>query len=100
LDAARIRLCQADRHVEGGGLSRAVRPKQADDLRRGDVEADALDHRAPAIGFREVVRPEGRHQGHFPPPLVCVRICWLPSMTMLSLALTKVRVLPVVSRSH
>jgi hypothetical protein len=42
LDAARIRLRQADRHVERGGFSRAVRPKQADDLGRGDVEADAL----------------------------------------------------------
>ena len=52
---------EADGHVERRRLAGAVRPEQADDLARRDVEAHAAHDRAPAVGLGEIVRPERRH---------------------------------------
>ena len=53
-DAAGIRRDEPDDHVEGGGLARAVRAEQADDLARTDLERQVTDHGACAIGLGEV----------------------------------------------
>src|SRR5262249_39755918 len=105
LDPAGVWRRQADRHVERRRLPRAIGAEQSDDFARCNVEADAADHRPAVVGLRQIVRAErgrlGPVYGHLPlPPLVCVRICWLPSTTIVSVDRTKVNVLPVVSRAH
>ena len=54
--AAGIGRRQADDHRERRRLAGAVRPEQADDFARRDVEVDAFDDGAAAVGFREVAR--------------------------------------------
>ena len=66
MHAARVRRRQADGHVERRRLAGAVRPEQADDLARRDLEADAADDRAAAVRLGELVRAERRHQGGRP----------------------------------
>ena len=53
-DAARIRRGQPHDHRERRRLAGAVRPEQADDLARRDLELDALDHRATAVRLGEI----------------------------------------------
>src|SRR5262249_36820516 len=57
----RVGRRQPHGHIKRRRLARAVRPEEADDLARTDVEADASYYRPAAVGFGEVVRAEGGH---------------------------------------
>ena len=98
IDAARVGRRQADGHVERRRLAGAVRAEQADDLARRDVEVDAAHDRAAAVGLGRgrcvrSVAISGRVSQALAlrtlplPPFVCVRICSLPSTTILSVGL-------------
>ena len=56
--AARLQIgCQ---HVDRGALPSAVRPKQAEDLARVDLKADALDDLAITKGLTQLPRVDNR----------------------------------------
>ena len=76
-------------------------PSRPDDLARGDVEVHAAHDRAAAVRLREVERAErGGHYRQLVPPRVWVRVCSLPSTTIVSVRLSNVRRFPVVSAPH
>src|SRR5262249_7518949 len=88
LHAAGIGRRETDGHVKGGGLACAVRPEQADDFARGDVEFDAAHDGAPTVALGEIDGPKARHYGQFvAPPVVCARFCSEPSTKIRSVAL-------------
>ena len=62
LHASRVWRREPDRHVKGRRLARAVRPEQANNFPRRDVQTDAAHNRAAAVGFGEVVGAQGGHQ--------------------------------------
>ena len=59
---AGVRLVEPGDHVEERGLAGAVRPDQADDLPRLDVERDIVDRDDPAEPPRHVANLEQRHR--------------------------------------
>ena len=60
-DLPLVGLDHAAGHAEAGGLAGAVGAEQADDLGLIDVEADAIDHPAAAVGFDKSFRFQDWH---------------------------------------
>jgi len=60
-----IRLDDADDHVEGGGLARAIGAEQADDFARRDLNGDSVDDAALPIGFDEFFCANQAHESLF-----------------------------------
>jgi hypothetical protein len=50
---------QADDHVKGGRLARAVCAQQADDFAGFDVQRHIIDDAPPAVSFLQLQRGEG-----------------------------------------
>ncbi len=61
--AARGRALDAGGDPEQGRLAAARRPEQAEDLRRRDVEADAVEREHVAIAARQILEGEARGEG-------------------------------------
>ena len=53
---------EADGHIKGGRLPRAVGPEQADDFPGRDIQADAAHDRPATVRLGEVVRAQRRHE--------------------------------------
>ena len=52
----RLRRCRAGDDVQQRGLARAIRPDQADNLARADIEGDLIQHGKPAVALRQPVK--------------------------------------------
>src|SRR5205823_4192514 len=99
--AARVGRGQADGHVEGRRFAGAVRSEQADDLPRRNVEVHAADNGAAGVRLGEAFCAECRLvHPHFEAPLLCVRNCFRPSSTIVSVVLLNVSVFPIISPPH
>src|SRR5690606_17016124 len=60
-DASPVDRDQADDHVEAGGLARAVRSEQTDDLAGAHLEGDVVDDPAAAVLLAEAAGLENAH---------------------------------------
>src|SRR5262245_58228729 len=67
IDVSAVRPGEADHHVEGRGLPRAVRPEQAHDLALTDGHVDGAHGNPPAVRLREGLRTQDRAAA--PPPV-------------------------------
>ena len=61
--AARGRALDAGGDPEQGRLAAARRSEQAEDLRRRDVEADAVERQGVAVAARQILQGEARGEG-------------------------------------